>query len=107
MKEVTLASELEVLEFLEERVRRAADLVRSLKRENLDLKSQIQAAEQKHKQALESIASLEEQHRRGDDVRRQLQLLQEERQEIRGRVTRMLETFAAMEEIPSSGHPDN
>jgi len=53
------------------------------------------------------VTRLEEQGRRSDEVSRQLKLLQEERQEIRGRVSRMLETFSAMDEVPSSGHPDN
>ena len=99
--------ELEVLELLEERVQRATELIRGLRKENLELKALVKDAEARLLKSQETISNLEEVGRRGDEVTRQLKLLQEERQEIRGRVTRMLETFAAMEEIPSSGHADN
>ena len=102
-----MTSELEVLELLEERVQRATELIRGLRKENLELKALAKDAEARLAKSQETITKLEEQGRRGDEVTRQLKLLQEERQEIRGRVTRMLETFAAMEETPSSGHADN
>jgi hypothetical protein len=102
-----LTSELEVLELLEERVQRATELIRGLRKDNSELKALIKDTEARLLKSQETITKLEEQGRRGDEVTRQLKLLQEERLEIRGRVTRMLETFAAMEEIPSSGHPDN
>ena len=102
-----MTSELEVLELLEERVQRATELIRGLRKENLELKALAKDAEARLLKSQETISNLEEVGRRGDEVTRQLKLLQEERQEIRGRVTRMLETFAAMEEIPSSGHADN
>jgi FtsZ-binding cell division protein ZapB len=103
-----LTSELEVLELLEERVQRASDLIRGLRRENSELTARLKDSMDRLEQAKESLAKLEEEGRRGDDMARQLKLLQDERQEIRGRVSRMLETFSAMEEVPSSGgHPDN
>ena len=102
-----MTSELEVLELLEERVQRATELIRGLRKDNSELKALVKDAQERLGKSQETITKLEEQGRRGDEVTRQLKLLQEERQEIRGRVTRMLETFAAMEEVPSSGHPDN
>ena len=102
-----MTSEMEVLELLEERVLRATELIRGLRRDNTELKAQVKDAGDRLRKSQEMIASLEEQGRRGDEIGRQLKLLQEERQEIRGRVTRMLETFASMEEGTSAGHPDN
>ncbi len=102
-----MTSELEVLELLEERVQRATEIIRGLRKENLELKALVKDAEARLLKSQETISKLEEVGRRGDEVTRQLKLLQEERQEIRGRVTRMLETFAAMEEIPSSEHANN
>ena len=102
-----MTSELEVLELLEERVQRAADLIRGLRRENTELAARLKESEDRVRKHQESVTRLEEQGRRSDEVSRHLKLLQEERQEIRGRVSRMLETFSAMDEVPSSGHPDN
>ncbi|HEV8376129.1 MAG TPA: hypothetical protein VGR38_07860 [Candidatus Polarisedimenticolia bacterium] len=102
-----MASEMEILELLEARVKRASETLRGLKQENAELREQLAGTEDRLRKTHETIASLEEQGRQGDELSRQLKLLQEERVEIRGRVTRMLETFAAMEETSSSGHADN
>ena len=102
-----MTSELEVLELLEERVQRASDLIRGLRRENSELTAQLKESEERVRRSNEIAAKLEEQGRRTEEVSRQLKLLQEERQEIRGRVSRMLETFSAIDEAPSPGHPDN
>ena len=102
-----MASEMDVLELLEERVRRATELIRHLRRDNSELKVQVKDTEEQLRKSQETLATLEAQGRQGDEITRQLQILKEERQEIRGRVTRMLETFATMEEVPSAGHPDN
>ena len=98
-----MASEMEILELLEERIRRVTEVIRNHRRENIDLRAQIKDLEDRLRKSTETIADLEEQSRRGDELSRQLRLLQEERQEIRGRVTRMLETFSGLEEMPTTG----
>jgi chromosome segregation ATPase len=102
-----LASEMDNLELLEERVRRVTEVIRGLKSENARLLAQVQEAQERVRKANETIATLQEESRRGDELTRQLRLLQEERQEIRGRVSRMLETFSSIDEMQPSGHPDN
>ncbi len=98
-----MASEMEILELLEERIRRVGEVIRNHRRENIDLRAQIKDLEDRLRKSTETIAELEEQGRRGDELSRQLRLLQEERQEIRGRVTRMLETFSNLEEMQTTG----
>jgi chromosome segregation ATPase len=98
---------MENLELLEERVRRVTEVIRGLKSENARLLAQVQEAQERVSKANETIATLQEESRRGDELTRQLRLLQEERQEIRGRVSRMLETFSSIDEMQPSGHPDN
>jgi len=102
-----LASEMENLELLEERVRRVAEVIRGLRHENARLLAQIQEVQERLRKSEGTIAALQEENRKGDELSRQLRLLQEERQEIRGRVSRMLETFSGIEEMQSAGHPDN
>ena len=101
-----MASEMENLELLEERVRRVTDLVRNLRQGNIELRAKLSDAEERFRKAGETIAALQEERKRSEEVAGQLRLLQEERQEIRGRVSRMLETFSGLEEM-HSGHPDN
>jgi septal ring factor EnvC (AmiA/AmiB activator) len=107
MKEDSLASEMDNLELLEERVRRVTEVIRGMRHEKVQLLAQLQEAQDRIRKSSETIAALQEENRRTDELSRQLRLLQEERQEIRGRVSRMLETFSSIDEMQPSGHPDN
>ena len=102
-----MASEMENLELLEERVRRVTEVIRGLRHDNVELRARLKDAEDRVRKSGETIASLQEEIQRGDEVSRQLRLLQEERQEIRGRVSRMLETFSGIDEMQPTGHTDN
>ena len=102
-----MASEMDNLELLEERVRRVTEVIRGLRHENSQLQAQVNEAQDRIRKSNETIAALQEENRRGDELSRQLRLLQEERQEIRGRVSRMLETFSSIDEMQPTGHADN
>ena len=102
-----MASEMDNLELLEERVRRVTEVIRGLRHENAQLNAQVKEAQDRLRKSNETIAALQEENRRGDELSRQLRLLQEERQEIRGRVSRMLETFSSIDEMQPTGHADN
>ena len=102
-----MASEMDNLELLEERVRRVTEVIRGLRHANAQLLAQVKEAQDQVRKSNETIAALQEENRRGDELSRQLRLLQEERQEIRGRVSRMLETFSSIDEMQPTGHADN
>ena len=102
-----MASEMDNLELLEERVRRVTEVIRGLHHENVQLVAQVKETQDRLRKSNETIAALQEENRRGDELSRQLRLLQEERQEIRGRVSRMLETFSSIDEMQPTGHADN
>lgn len=98
---------MENLDLLEDRVRRIAELVRSLRHDNEELRDRLREAEARLKSSAEATATWQEERKRSEEVARQLRLLQEERQEIRGRVSKMLETFSSIDEMQPTGHPDN
>jgi len=102
-----LASEMENLELLEERVRRVTEVIRGMRQENVQILAQLKEAQERIRNLNETIAALQEENRRGDELSRQLRLLQEERQEIRGRVSRMLETFSSIDEMQPTGRTDH
>ena len=102
-----MASEMENLELLEERVRRVTEVIRGLRQENVQTLAYLKEAQERIRKLNETIESLQEENRRGDELSRQLRLLQEERQEIRGRVSRMLETFSSIDEMQPTGHTDH
>ncbi len=98
---------MENLDLLEERVRRIIELVRSLRHDNAELRAQLHETEERIRKSGETILHLQQEKRSGEEVSRQLRLLQEERQEIRGRVAKMLETFSSIDEMQPTGHADN
>ena len=102
-----MASEMENLELLEERVRRVTEVIRGMRQENVQILAQLKEAQERIRNLNETIAALQEENRRGDELSRQLRLLQEERLEIRGRVSRMLETFSSIDEMQPTGRTDH
>ncbi len=102
-----MASEMENLELLEERVRRVTEVIRGMRQENAQVLAQLKESQERVRKLNETVAALQEENRRGDELSRQLRLLQDERQEIRGRVSRMLETFSSLEEMQTAGSTDH
>lgn len=102
-----MASEMENLELLEERVRRVTEVVRGMRQENVEILAQLKESQERIRKLNETVAVLQEENSRGDELSRQLRLLQDERQEIRGRVSRMLETFSSIEEMQPTGRTDH
>ena len=90
--------DLQQLDLLEQRIVKATELIRSLRRER-------DAAQAKAKDLEKSLATAQAQilasEKGKDDLRElaeQVDLLREERQVIRGRVSQMLEMMAGLEE---------
>lgn len=102
-----MASEMENLELLEERVRRVTEVIRGMRQENVQILAQLKESQERIQKLNETVAALQEENHRGDELSRQLRLLQEERQEIRGRVSRMLETFSSIDEMQPTGRTDH
>lgn len=102
-----MASEMENLELLEDRVRRVTEVIRGMRQENAKILAQLKESQERIRNLNETVEALKEENRRSGDLSRQLRLLQEERQEIRGRVSRMLETFSSIEEMQPTGRTDH
>lgn len=92
------ALDLDQLAELEKRVERAVDTIATLKRERDEARA-AQRAAGAAVERLESERRDQERDRAGiDALTEQVALLQDERQEVRGRVTRMLEMMASLDE---------
>ena len=99
--------DLHQIDLLEQRVIKATEMIRSLRRER-------DAACIRHQEAQEALARLQSEHqnlvRSGEDSRElteQLEVLREERQTVRGKVTRMLEMMATLEDHPAGARGDH
>ncbi len=94
----------EGFDVLEEKVRKAAALVKRLREENQTLgedlgkaRARLEAAE-KRLSALEKEAGVSHDHARTlDDLGKQLKTLRQERDEVRGRIAKLVEVLDTLE----------
>ena len=91
-------------ELLEEKVRRAAELVKTLRQENKELEQQRQKAEARLKEAEKGLQGLEKQkgaagadHKRAEALDHEVATLRHEREEIRKRIARLVEVLDELE----------
>jgi FtsZ-binding cell division protein ZapB len=75
---------------LEEKVRKAADVVKRLRKENADLLSRLGAAEKKEGASAETQKQLE-------GLERELKALRNERTEVKERIARLVEVLDNLE----------
>ncbi len=99
--------DLQQLDLLEQKIVKATELIRSLRRER-------DAAQTKARDLEASLAAAQAQihasEKGKEDLRQlseQLDLLREERQVIRGRVSQMLEMMAGLEEVGGEARRDH
>jgi FtsZ-binding cell division protein ZapB len=92
------ALDLDQLTELEKRVERAIDTIATLRRERDEARAEQRAAGAAVER-LEAERREQDRDREGfQSLTEQVTLLQEERQQVRGRVTRMLEMMASLDE---------
>lgn len=91
-------------ELLEEKVRRAAELVKTLRQENRELEQQRKQAETRLKEAEKGLAALEKQKgaagaeaQRAEKLDQEVSTLRHEREEIRKRIARLVEVLDELE----------
>ena len=91
-------------ELLEEKVRRAAELVRTLRQENKELEQQRRTAETRLKEAEKGLQALEKQkgaatadHKRVEALDAEVGTLRREREEIKKRLARLIDVLDELE----------
>jgi predicted RNase H-like nuclease (RuvC/YqgF family) len=94
----------DAFELLEEKVRKAAELVKSLRRENESLDHDLAKARGRLGEAEKRLADLEQQARSAsghgrelETAQRELKGLRQERTEVRERVVRLVEILDGLE----------
>lgn len=90
--------DLQQLDLLEQKVIKATELIRALRKERDGLQARVREAETALAATRLSAAEADRERAALADATEQLDLLREERQSIRGRVDRMLEIMAALDE---------
>jgi uncharacterized coiled-coil DUF342 family protein len=90
--------DLQQLDLLEQKIVKATELIRSLRREKDAALAKMRTLEQSLAAAQAQMLSAEKGREELRDLSEQIDLLREERQTIRGRVNQMLELMAGLEE---------
>jgi len=90
--------DLQQLDLLEQKIVKATELIRSLRREKDAALAKTRDLEKALAAAQSQIHATEKGREELRDLSEQIDLLREERQEIRGRVNQMLEMMSGLEE---------
>jgi chromosome segregation ATPase len=107
MNKGKMVVDLQQLDQLEERITRATEMIAGLRREREA--ARVEAAEARR--ALEGLQAevhgLRKEREGGREASAELEILREERQAVRGRVTRMLEMMAAIDDGATEARTDH
>jgi predicted nucleic acid-binding Zn-ribbon protein len=107
MERKRIVVDLQQIDLLEQKILKATELMRSLRKERDTAQARAAALEKEAALAHERAAASEEERRSLQEMMEQLEALREERQAIRGRVSRMLELMAGLDDAPVEARRDN
>jgi len=102
-----VAIEVKDLDLLEQRIKKAAELIRTLRRERDAARTKVLETQERFDRLQGEVRALEKERKGVTEMSEELRLLQEERQTVRGRVTRMLEMMAALDESAAQAQSDH
>ena len=99
--------DLQQIDLLEQKIVKATELIRSLRRERDRALSQVEEGRAALVALQEQAKTSEAGRRELQDAAEQLEALREERQTIRGRVSRMIEMMSALDEPAAEAGRDH
>jgi predicted nucleic acid-binding Zn-ribbon protein len=105
MESKKVVVDLQSLDLLEERVTRVLQTMAGLRRERDALRDESRETKDRLERALAENRRLEQEQQGSRSLTDEIDLLKEERQAIRGRVSRLLEMMAELEETPTPARP--
>jgi uncharacterized protein (DUF3084 family) len=99
--------DLQQLDLLEKKIVKATELIRFLRRERDEAQAALEATRAEVAAARSELSGSAQDRQALTEASGQLAVLQEERQEIRGKVAHMLELMAALDEAPAEARRDH
>lgn len=95
------------LDLLEQKIRKATELIRGLRKDRDLARTKLQETQQQLDGLQAEVRMIEKERQGASEMSEQIKMLTEERQEVRGRVTRMLEMMSGLEESASMAQTDH
>ncbi len=99
--------DLQQIDLLEQKIVKVTELVRSLRRERDALQLKLKETQEVLARAQAEAAGSEKHRRELQEMSEQIEALNDERQTIRGKVTRMLEMMSVREETPAEARREH
>ncbi|MFQ5877637.1 MAG: hypothetical protein ACE5JH_08130 [Acidobacteriota bacterium] len=99
--------DLQQIDLLEQKIVKATELIRSLRREREVALRQAREAADELARVRKEAAAVERDRTQLREVSEQIEALREERQAVRGKVQRMLEIMACLDEAPAEARGDH
>ena len=107
MERKKVVIDLEQLDLLEQRVVKATELIRSLRKERDVAQVRLSETQEALEQLRSEAARLDTERGEVTELSERVDILQEERVAIRGRVSRMLDIMAGLDEGTTQAHGDH
>jgi len=107
MERKKVVVDLQQIDLLEQKIVKATELIRTLRRDKEALQIKLREAQEALTRAREEAAGSDKQRREFEETTQQLEVLREERQAIRGRVSRMLELIGGIDEGAAEARRDH
>lgn len=107
MERKKVVIDLEQIDLLEQRVVKATELIRSLRKERDAAQARLSDTQQALEQLRSEATRIDSEREEVTDLTTRIDILQEERQAIRGRVSRMLDIMAGLDESTTQVHGDH
>ncbi|HKN47501.1 MAG TPA: hypothetical protein VJ144_05980 [Candidatus Polarisedimenticolia bacterium] len=107
MERRKIVVDLQQIDLLEQKIVKATELIRTLRRERESLLAKVKETSDALATAQKEAAGIDGHRREMQEAAQQIEALQEERQAVRGRVTRMLEMMAVLEEAPAEARREH
>ena len=99
--------DLQQIDLLEQKIVKVTELVRSLRRERDALQVKLKETQEVLARAQAEAAGSGKHRRELQEMSEQIEALNDERQTIRGKVTRMLEMMSVLEETPAEARREH
>jgi len=107
MERKKVVIDLEQIDLLEQRVVKATELIRSLRKERDAAQARLSDTQQALEQLRSEATRIDIEREEVTELSNRIDILQEERQAIRGRVSRMLDIMAGLDESTTQTHGDH
>jgi chromosome segregation ATPase len=107
MNKKKVVVDLNQIDLLEQRIIKATELIRSLRRERDKARAELGEATSSLDELKGAAAAGQRDRRELDEAAQQIEVLNQERQTVRGRVEKMLELMSCLDEAPAQARGDH